>query len=110
MIFNIMNGIKMVNRQQGLTISPKKRPRENIQLLSNKFKANESAFCVNFSHNILKVWNSMLCRIVDSRRLHEILKGLDISFHRQKKTHQKLLNSTTLPLAQEVPELQFAES
>lgn len=98
----------MVNRQQGLAISHKKRPRENVRLSSHEFKTNKSGLHVNFSHNILKVWNSMLCHIVDSRGW--FLKGLDVSFHRGGKNHQMLLNSRISPLAQEVPELQFAES
>lgn len=84
--FNIMNVTKTVNWQQGLTISCKKRPRKNIQLLSKKFKTNESALCVNFSHNIFRVWNSTLCHMMVSRSLHEFLEGLGISFHGEEQT------------------------
>lgn len=108
-IFNIMNGTKMAfNWQQGLTISHKQRSRENIRLsIQNKWKCTLCEFLTQHTQG----WTSMFCHILDSRSLHEFLKGLDISFHKgEKKIYQKLLNSRISPLTQEVPELQFAES
>lgn len=77
-IFNIMNGIKMVSREQGLTVSRKKRPNKILQLSSNMFKINEVVQImwnsVNFSQNIIKLWILKACDTIDIRRLHEFLK------------------------------------
>lgn len=77
-MFNIINGTKMVSWQQGLTISHKKTPRENIESSSNKFKTNSDALCVNFSRDLpegMGTGYSMLCDILVSQSLNECLKG-----------------------------------